>query len=82
MVGIAITTVKFIERWDTSRVESLRETYGDNFAKGRRSDMKLENLLDDVGASSLRDFLRNHNESRNFWKPNRYSISQPSPHFF
>jgi hypothetical protein len=45
-----------------TRIESLRETYGDNFAKGRRSDMKLENLLDDVGASSLRNFLKNHNE--------------------
>lgn len=42
-------------------VGTLRETYGSDFAQGRRSDMKLENLLDDVGAKSLSDFLKNHN---------------------
>lgn len=44
-----------------TRVESLRETYGDDFAAGRRCDMKLENLLKDAGANSLTDFLRNYN---------------------
>jgi hypothetical protein len=32
------------------------------FAVGRRSDMKLENLLDDVGAKSLSDFRKNFNK--------------------
>ncbi len=39
-------------------VGTLRETYGDDFARGHRSDMKLENLLKDEGASSLSDLLR------------------------
>jgi len=45
-----------------TRVESLRETYGNDFATGRRSDLKLENLLKDAGAISLTDFLKNYNK--------------------
>jgi hypothetical protein len=41
---------------------SSRYTYGADFAEGRRSDLKLENLLDDTGASSLTDYLRNQNK--------------------
>jgi hypothetical protein len=37
-----------------TRVATLRETYGENFAEGRRSEMKLENPLDETGTSSLR----------------------------
>ena len=40
-----------------TKVGTLREIYGDNFAEGYRSDKKLENLLDDEGASSLSDLL-------------------------
>ena len=40
-------------------IETLRETYGDDFAKGRRSDMKLENLLKQTGSNSLSEYLRN-----------------------
>jgi hypothetical protein len=43
-----------------TRIESLRKTYGEDFARGWRSDKKLENLLDDTGAKSLTDFRRNH----------------------
>ena len=32
-----------------TRVGTLRRTYGDHFAKGRRSDMMLKNLLAEVG---------------------------------
>ncbi len=39
-------------------VGTLRQTYGDDFAAGHRSDTKLENLLREEGASSLSDFLR------------------------
>lgn len=39
-------------------VDTLRDTYGDDFAKGRRSDMKLETLLEHTGSSSLSDYLR------------------------
>jgi hypothetical protein len=41
-----------------TRISSLRETYGDDFAADRRSDMKLENLLKDTGAKSLTDFRK------------------------
>ncbi len=44
------------KRGDT-RVDTLRGTYGENFASGYRGDMKLENLLDREGASSLSELL-------------------------
>jgi hypothetical protein len=43
-----------------TRIETLRETYGQDFAAGRRSDMKLDTLLDKTGAKSLSDFIKNH----------------------
>jgi hypothetical protein len=42
-----------------TKIGTLRETYGDDFAKGHRSDMNLENLLKDAGAKSLTDFRKN-----------------------
>jgi hypothetical protein len=41
-----------------TEVGTLRETYGANFAPGVRSDMKLETLLDQSGAKSLSQFLK------------------------
>ncbi len=41
-----------------TRIETLRETYGENFAQGFRSDMKLDTLLDRTGASSLSQLLK------------------------
>jgi hypothetical protein len=45
-----------------TRVGTLRETYGDDFAPGRRSDMKLEELLKETGAKSLTDFRKRYNK--------------------
>jgi hypothetical protein len=42
-----------------TRVDTLRETYGEHFAKDFRGDMKLETLLDRAGADSLSDYLKN-----------------------
>jgi hypothetical protein len=42
-----------------TRVGTLRETYGEHFAEGRRSDLKLDNLLEQTESSSLSDYLRN-----------------------
>jgi hypothetical protein len=42
----------------TTRVDRLRQTYGDDFAAGARGDMKLDTLLDRVGADSLSQFLK------------------------
>jgi hypothetical protein len=41
-----------------SRVGTLRETYGENFAPGVRSDMKLDTLLERTGSKSLSQFLK------------------------
>ncbi len=46
------------KREDT-KVGTLRDTYGDNFAQGYRSDMHLGTLLEQAGASSLSDYLKN-----------------------
>lgn len=43
----------------STRIRTLRETYGENFAAGRRSDMKLDTLLEQTGRMSLSDYLRN-----------------------
>lgn len=39
-------------------VRTLRETYGDGFAPGVRSDMKLDTLLERKGAHSLSELLK------------------------
>lgn len=44
-----------------TRIDTLRKTYGDDFAAGRRGDMKLETLLKETESKSLTDFLKNHN---------------------
>jgi len=44
------------KRGDTL-VGTLRETYGEDFAAGRRSDMRLDSLLEQENASSLTDLL-------------------------
>lgn len=43
-----------------TKIGTLRETYGDDFAADHRSDMKLENLLKETGAKSLTDFRKNY----------------------
>jgi hypothetical protein len=47
------------EKNGNTRIGTLRETYGENFAQGRRSDMKLDTLLEETGSGSLSDYLRN-----------------------
>ena len=45
------------KRSDT-RIETLREEYGEDFAPGIRSDAKLGTLLARTGADSLSEVLR------------------------
>jgi hypothetical protein len=40
-------------------VGTLRQTYGEDFAAGIRSDAKLSTVLDRAGANSLSDLLKN-----------------------
>jgi len=47
------------KRGDT-RVASLRDTYGEDFAAGYRADMKLETLLERERAVSLSELLKRH----------------------
>jgi hypothetical protein len=45
------------KRSDTM-VRTLRESYGQDFAKGYRSDAKLGTILDREGAATLSDLLK------------------------
>ncbi len=45
------------KRGDTL-VGTLRETYGDDFASGFRSDARLDMVLNETGANSLSELLR------------------------
>jgi hypothetical protein len=49
------------EKNSNTRIDTLRETYGDNFAEGIRGDAHLRTLLDRTGSNSLSDYLRNRN---------------------
>ena len=40
-------------------IETLRETYGENFAQGIRSDAHLSTLLERTDSSSLTEYLKN-----------------------
>jgi hypothetical protein len=46
------------EKHGNTRVSTLRDTYGENFAAGTRSDAKLSTVLDRAGADSLSQFLK------------------------
>lgn len=45
-----------------TRIKSLRKTYGEHFAAGRRSDMMLKTLLAETGSPSLHEYLRKHHK--------------------
>jgi hypothetical protein len=45
-------------------VGTLRKTYGDHFAKGRRSTLMLKTLLKETGTESLHAYLAKHHKSR------------------
>ena len=45
------------KRGDT-RIDTLRQTYGEDFAPGVRGDTHLKTLLDRTGSSSLSEYLR------------------------
>jgi hypothetical protein len=41
-----------------TRVGALRQIYGEDFARGFRSDVRLSTVLDRMGVHSLRDLIR------------------------
>jgi hypothetical protein len=42
----------------TTRIGTLRKTYGQDFAHGYRGDMKLDTLLDNSGVRTLSEYLK------------------------
>ena len=50
------------KRGDT-RIDTLRQTYGDSFAPGIRGDAHLKTLLDRTGSTSLSDYLKTSGHS-------------------
>ncbi len=46
------------QKHGNTRVDTLRETYGENFAPGVRGDMHLSNLLNRKGVESLSQLLK------------------------
>lgn len=46
------------QKLGNTRVDTLRETYGEHFAQGSRGDMHLSTLLERSGASSLSEYLK------------------------
>jgi hypothetical protein len=49
------------EKNGKTRIDTLRQTYGENFAEGMRGDAHLSTLLDRTGSDSLSDYLKNRN---------------------
>jgi hypothetical protein len=45
-------------------VGSLRRTYGERFAKGRRPTLMLKTLLKETGTDSLHAYLAKHHKPR------------------
>jgi hypothetical protein len=41
-----------------TRIDTLRDTYGQDFAAGYRGDMRLDTFLDRAGAKSLTEYLK------------------------
>jgi hypothetical protein len=45
-----------------TRIDTLRQIYGEDFAEGMRGDAHLNTLLDRTGCDSLSEYLRNRNK--------------------
>jgi hypothetical protein len=56
------TTGEIHHKMGNTRIGTLRKTYGEHFAAGWRSDMKLNDLLKETGAKSISDFRKNYNK--------------------
>lgn len=45
-----------------TRIDTLREVYGEDFAEGLRGDAHLSTLLDRTNSSSLSEYLKNNRQ--------------------
>ena len=66
------------KRGDT-RIDTLRQTYGDSFAPGIRGDAHLKTLLDRTGSSSLSDYLKTGGHSPVSGKAGEDSAHEKAP---
>ncbi len=53
---------KISRKHGNTRVDTLRKTYGEHFAAGRRGDLHLATLLKETGSESLHEYLRHHHK--------------------
>jgi hypothetical protein len=53
-------TGRIDKKHGNTKVAALRKEYGPGFAKGRRKDLMLKNLLRETGSESLHQYLRKH----------------------
>jgi hypothetical protein len=51
------------EKGCDTRIDTLRQTYGDGFAPGVRGDTHLKTLLDRTGSRSLSEYLKTAGQS-------------------
>jgi hypothetical protein len=49
------------EKNSNTRIDTLRDTYGPDFAPGMRGDAHLGTLLDRTGFESLSEYLKHRN---------------------
>jgi hypothetical protein len=69
--GIAVSpSSKLLDAWTvrivgSTQVNTLRKTYGNEFAKGYRGDTKLETLLKREGVKTVSQYLRRKGEGGN-----------------
>jgi hypothetical protein len=47
------------EKNGNTRIDTLRQTYGEDFGEGMRGDAHLRTLLERTGSNSLSEYLRN-----------------------
>jgi hypothetical protein len=66
------------KRGDT-RIDTLRQTYGDSFAPGIRGDAHLKTLLDRTGSSSLSDYLKTGGHSPVSGKAREDRVNEKAP---
>jgi hypothetical protein len=57
------TSCPIHEKRGDTRIDTLRQTYGEGFAPGVRGDAHLKTLLDRTGSSSLSEYLKTAGQS-------------------
>ncbi len=67
------------KRSDT-RVDTLRKTDGDDFLSDFRGDACLGTVLDEIGADSLTELVKEHRRVKDRAKSSRFALVRVSPH--